>query len=67
MAMTPEGYEQLEMFRMEEPDKSLPWDGRSPRTLTRAYEAFRLHQRGASLNAEDARIDEQCRRHQYGW
>jgi len=46
---------------------NVPWDGRSPRGLTRSAESFSLGHEGASLNEEDAQIDEQCRRHQYGF
>ncbi len=45
----------------------VPWDGQSPRDLTDAAKRFRLGHEGASLMAEDAAIDEQCRRHHYGW
>ncbi len=45
----------------------LPWDGRSPRDLTEAAIRFSLGHEGASLNEVDAQIDEQCRRHLYGW
>jgi len=45
----------------------VPWDGKSPRDLTDAQMRVSLGHEGASLNAEDAAIDEQCRRHQHGW
>ncbi len=45
----------------------VPWDGQSPRDLTEAHKRFILGHEGASLTAEDAQIDEQCRRHQHGW
>ena len=45
----------------------VPWDGRSPRSLTEAHERFILGHEGASLNEVDAQIDEQCRRHLHGW
>ena len=45
-----------------------PWDGMSPReVLTRERESFSLGHEGASLNADDAEIEEQCRRHLHGW
>ena len=44
-----------------------PWDGQSPRELTECRKAFSLRHEGASLQAEDARIDEQCQRHFHGW
>ena len=65
--------QQMELFdRLIEADPTSPhglepWDGRNPRDLTRAAESFRLGHEGTSLTAEDARIDEQCRRHQHGW
>ncbi len=45
----------------------VPWDGQSPRDLTEAHIAFSLAQEGREPNAVDAQIDEQCRRHLYGW
>jgi len=45
----------------------VPWDGQSPRDLTEHRIDISLGHEGASLNDEDARIEEQCRRHQYGW
>ncbi len=44
-----------------------PWDGQNPRDLTAARKSIILGHEGASLTAEDARIEEQCRRHQYGF
>ena len=45
-----------------------PWDGMSPReVLTRERERISLGHEGASLNAADAEIEEQCRRHLHGW
>ncbi len=44
-----------------------PWDGQSPRDLTDARIGVSLGHEGASLNEEDARIEEQRRRHLYGW
>ena len=45
----------------------LPWDGQNPRDLTDSGIRFRLGHEGASLNAEDAALEEMCRRHQHGW
>jgi len=45
----------------------IPWDGQSPRALTEAAIAFSLAQEGREPNEVDAAIDEQCRRHLYGW
>ncbi len=44
-----------------------PWDGQNPRDLTEARKSFILGHEGASLTAEDAKIDEQCRRHLNGF
>ena len=45
----------------------IPWDGRSPRDLTEARSEIILGHEGASLMANDAQIEEQCRRHLNGW
>jgi len=45
----------------------VPWDGVSPRDLTDARKRISLGHEGASLNAFDAQIEEQCRRHLNGW
>ena len=45
----------------------VPWDGQSPRDLTEAAERFSFAQEGREPNAVDAAVDEQCRRHLYGW
>ena len=45
----------------------VPWDGQSPRELTEAAVRISLAQEGREPNAEDAAIDEQCRRYLYGW
>ena len=45
----------------------VPWNGQSPRDLTEANERISLVREGASLMAEDAKIDEQCRRHLHGY
>jgi len=60
----------LEELKRRDPtaDQCLvPWAGQSPRDLTEARKGFSLGHEGASLKAEDAQIDEQCRRHQHGW
>ena len=60
----------FEELELEDPTSSQglePWDGQSPRDLTEAHKRFILGHEGASLNAEDAAIDEQCRRHLNGW
>ena len=63
---------QLEMFedlKRRDPTAEqylLPWDGRSPRDLTEARKRFILGNEGREPNEDDARIDEQCRRHHYG-
>ena len=59
--LTPEGRARLDELRQEAPDNSLPWAGRSPRVLTKAYERFTLR-RDASPLDEDAVIDEQYQR-----
>ena len=53
-------YEQQEL----ELDDSLPWGGRSPRSLTQAHIRFSLKDDAATLDDFDEElIDEQCRRH----
>jgi len=62
--------ELLEELSQRDPTSSqglVPWDGRSPRGLTRGVKSSRLGHEGASLNEVDEEIDEMCRRHQYGW
>ena len=59
--MTPEGRARLDELRQEAPDNSLPWGGRSPRVLTKAYERFTLRREAAPLD-EDAMLDEQYQR-----
>ncbi len=45
----------------------LPWGGRSPRTLTQAFQRFSLQHEAARLEElDDEIIEEQCRRHLYG-
>jgi len=46
---------------------NVPWDGQSPRDLTKVAISLILDHEGASLMREDARLEEQCRRHQHGW
>jgi len=79
MALTRRGKEALERMRIRDVNLQLllrdptadlgndPWDGQSPRDLTEARNSFILGHEGASLNAESLRIEEQCRRHLYGW
>ncbi len=79
MALSRRGKEALERMRIRDRSSQLelldptaeqgivPWDGRSPRGLTRQALGIRLGHEGASLNEFDARIDEQCRRHLHGW
>jgi len=51
----------LELFRMEELGCEDPWDGRSPRTLTRAFNDVRF--KAKTLDEEvDLLVDEQYRR-----
>ncbi len=65
--MTREGRAILDAMRLESGlDPELPWGGRSPRALTKAYEKFTLR-RDASPLDEDAMIDEQYRRFLHGW
>jgi len=45
----------------------IPWEGRSPRGLTRVAVDVKLVREDASLNEVDAQIEEQCRRHLQGW
>jgi hypothetical protein len=59
--MTPEGRARLDELRQEASDNSLPWGGRSPRVLTKAYERFTLRREAAPLD-EDAMLDEQYQR-----
>ena len=70
MAMTKAGRRILEEMRVHGSQLELPWGGRSPRTLTRAFELFSLSQERTTVNEEaefdDALIDEQCRRHLHG-
>jgi len=49
-------------------DPRLPWGGRSPRVLTKAYEQFRLSLRDDDVNTDfdDALLEEQYMRHRDG-
>jgi len=64
--MTQAGREWLDRERVADPDPAqieLPWGGRSPRVLTKAYQRFTLTARGdaADLDLDDL-IEEQYRR-----
>ena len=66
--MTDAGRAKLDKLRVRAgPQLDLPWGGRSPRVLTKAYERFTLKREQTTVMAEseldDAQIDEQCRRH----
>ncbi len=69
--MTDEGRRKLDELRIQQGlDPGEPWGGRSPRVLTRAHQEIRLSLRDDDVNAfspeEDARLEEQCRRHFHG-
>ncbi len=67
MALTRAGTAALDALRQEQGlDKKLPWGGRSARVLTRAWKRFNLSPEAATLEEEDARIDEQYRRFLHG-
>ncbi len=57
-----------ELRRLQGLDDKLPWGGRSPRALTRAYEAFRLEPRGDDAEPifDEEVTEEQYRRFKYG-
>ncbi len=62
MAITRAGTAALDELRQEAGlDESLPWGGRSPRVLTKAYQRFTLRREAAPLD-EEADLDEQYRR-----
>ncbi len=62
MAITRAGTAALDELRQEAGlDESLPWGGRSPRVLTKAYQRFTLRREAAPLD-EEAGLDEQYRR-----
>ncbi len=62
--MTPEGRRALDKLRLNQGlQHELPWGGRSPRALTKAYERFTLRQEALPLDElGDEEIDEQYRR-----
>ena len=69
--MTREGIAALDALRQEQGlDEKLPWGGRSPRVLTRAWNLFTLGRETTTVVEEcdlgDREIDEQCRRHFHG-
>jgi len=67
--MTDAGRAALDKLRLEKPAEELPWGGRSPRVLTRAYERFILRREAAPLDEEwppDSVIEEQNRRFFHG-
>ena len=68
MAITLAGRRRLEAFRKAEEigQLELPWGGKSPRDLTRSAIAFRFRLEAATLDEEDAKIDEQYRRFSHG-
>ena len=72
MTMTPQGRAMLDGLRLEQGlDPDLPWGGRSPRVLTRAYKEFSLRHETSSVGEEPSRdgdqlIDEQYRRFIHG-
>jgi len=68
--MTDAGRAALDKHRIEQGlDPKLPWGGRSPRVLTRAYERFTLEPLGddAIDFSDDGMIEEQDRRFHYGY
>ena len=69
MAITEAGRLALDKLRVSDPrqlDLDLPWNGRSPRALTKGAEIGRLRSEAATLNEADAVIDEQYRRFLHG-
>ena len=66
--MTDEGRRQLDELRVKQGlDPKLPWGGRSPRVLTRAWNQFNLGRETTTLQeADDEMIDEQYRRFLHG-
>ncbi len=66
--LTPTGRAVLDGLRVSQGlDPELPWGGRSPRVLTRAYERFTLRDVAARPDEFDEElIDEQHRRHFFG-
>ena len=67
--MTAAGRRLLDAMRVADSkdprQRELPWEGRSPRVLTKAYQRFNLRREAAPLD-EDGMIDEQYRRFQNG-
>ncbi len=67
--MTKAGRRELEGLRVADPlQLELPWGGRSPRTLTKAYDRFTLRRKTSTVeevdDLDEERIDEQYRRFQ---
>ncbi len=61
--MTREGRAVLdELRRRGGLDENLPWGGRSPRVLTKAYERFTLRREDAELSDGDRLLEEQYQR-----
>ncbi len=64
--MTTEGRRALDEARVREEARQLhlPWGGRAPRCLTKAYQQFTLPPLGgdADMNFDDDLLDEQYRR-----
>ena len=70
MAMTAAGHRVLEAARDKDRQLELPWEGRSPRHLTEAWERFRLQREKTTVIGDpewdEEFLDQQCRRHHYG-
>ncbi len=68
MVLTQRGRQQLDELRQAQGlDESVPWGGRSPRSLTQAAMKFRLSPAATALNRlTDEELDEQSRRHLNG-
>ena len=68
--MTREGLRFLDELRVEDPQLELPWEGRSPRVLTQAYQKFTLSRETAppmvEFEFDDQILDEQDRRFHHG-
>jgi len=66
MMISRKGMIELARLREKDLDPSLPWGGRSPRTLTRAWEKFTFRPATTELNPDawdEEVIEEQYRRH----
>jgi len=52
--LTRAGEKMLDELRVKDrfPDPKLPWGGRSPRVLTKAYKRFRLHLREGDIKED---------------